>query len=244
MAQRVPLPKVIIQKDSKAHPFPYQIAFQTMEFMQGAVFWFICVDEAAGAFIRLPNGLSMLKANLFKAGMQDEEWKSGWNYINKYKDLFQSVVFLNVLITIRSYWDWYVNKLAEFIIFAKKSVGNGLTQNEVKKLRRMTHLEILEQISIMEKVCKLDLQISGETKLNIKEMSLVRNLGLHNRWEVDQRYLNKTSKQNQWRIGDIRTFNSNELLLWHRSLINLINKTCKPVAVQYVSAAKYPQEAN
>jgi len=243
MAERVPLPKVVIQKDAKAHPFPYQIALQTMEFMHGAVFWFICADKAAGEFVRLPNGYGMLKANLLKEGMQEEEWESGWNYLNKHKDLFQSVVFQSVLITIRSYWDWYVNKLVEFIAFAHESTGDAL-MNELKKLRRITYPEILEQISITEKVCKLDLQVSEETKQNIKEMSLVRNLGLHNRWEVDQEYLNKTSKQNQWQIGDIRTFDSKELILWHRSLIDLINKTCKPVAVQYVSATKYPPEAD
>lgn len=244
MVERVPLPKVLVKKDAKAHPFPCQIAFQTQEFIQGIVFWFTCADEAAGAFIRLPNGLNMLKASLLRAGMREETWEFGWDYLSKYKSLFESVVFQNVLVAIRSYWDWYINKLSEFIIFAQENTGNALMKRELKDLQRITRPEILEQISKMEKVCKLDFEVSEQTKQSIKEMSLVRNLGLHNRWEVDQEYLNKTSQKNRWRIGNIRTFDSKELGLWYRSLLDLINKTCRPVAIKYASAPKYPPEAD
>jgi hypothetical protein len=244
MAERIPLPKVVIQKDAKAHPFPFQIASQTQEYMQGVVLYFICADRAAGEYVRLPSGLNMLKAILLKDGMQEQDYESGWNYLEKHRKLFRGVVFQNILIVIRSCWDWYVNKLAKFIVFAHESTSDALMNNELRNLGRITNPEILEQISIIQRVCKLDFWLSEETKQNIKEMSLVRNLGLHNRWEVDQKYLNKTSKKNQWQIGDIRTFDSKELILWYRSLIDLINKTCKPLAIQYVSATNYLPEAD
>ncbi len=244
MAERVPLPKVVIQKDAKAHPFPCQIAFQTREYMQGVVFYFICADRAAGEFVRLPNGLNMLKAILLKDGMQEQDWESGWNYLEKYQKLFQGVVFQNVLIVIRSCWDWYVTKLAEFIIFARENTDDALMGSNLKKLRKITNPGILEQISIVEQACKLDFRVSEKTKQHIKEMSLVRNLGLHNRWEVDQDYLGKTFEYNRWQLGDIRTFDIPELKLWHGSLIDLISKTWKPMAIQYVSAPPYPSEAN
>jgi hypothetical protein len=244
VVERIPLPKVIMQKDARAHPFPCQIALQTQELIQGTVFYYICADKAAGEFVHHPNGINMLKASVLKDGMQEQEWESGWKYLEKYKELFNRVVFRNALITIRSHWDWYANKLAEFIIFARQSTGAPLMTEELTKLRNITNKEILEQISIMERVCELDFQVSEEAKQNVKEMSLVRNLVLHNRWEVDLKYLNKTSKQNQWQIGDVRTFDSKELILWHSSLIDLINKTWKPVAVKYVSTPKYPLEAD
>jgi len=245
MAERVPLPKVVIQKDAKAHPFPYQIALQTQEYMQGVIMCFICADRAAGEFVRLPNGLNMLKAILLKDGMQEQDWESGWSYLEKYRKLFQGVVFQNVLIVIRSCWDWYVTKLAEFIIFVhENNTDEVLSPKDRKRLQRITHPEIIDQISILERICNLDFRVSKETKLYIKEMSLVRNLGLHNRWEVDQDYLGKTFEYNRWQLGDIRTFDIRELKLWHVSLIDLINKTCKPVAIQYISAPPYPPEAN
>jgi len=245
MAERVPLPKVVIQKDAKAHPFPCQIALQTQEYMQGVVLYFICADRAAGEFVRLPNGLNMLKAILLKDGMQEQDWESGWNYLEKYRKLFRGVVFQNVLIVIRSCWDWYVTKLAEFIIFVhKNNTDDVLSSKDRKRLRRINYPEILEQISILERICNLDFRVSEETKRYIKEMSLVRNLGLHNRWEVDQDYLGKTFEYNRWQLGDIRTFDILELKPWHGSLIDLISKTWKPVAIQYVSAPPYPSEAN
>lgn len=240
MVERIPLPKVITRKDAKAHPFPYQIALQTRELIQGAVFYFICVDKAAGEFIRLPNGLSMLKTSLLKEGMKESDWESGWEYLDKYKNLFQSFIFQNVLITIRSLWDWYINKLSKFIIFAQDNIENALQPKERGKLEKITHKDIIDQLSIIEEVCKSRFEISEETRLNVKEMSLVRNLGMHNRWEVDQQYLDKSSAPDRWQIGDIRTFDSKELRLWHESIIELINRTCKPVAIKYVSVPPYP----
>ena len=88
MAERISLPKVMIQKDAKAHPFPCQIALQTQEYMQGVVLYFICADRAAGEFVRLPNGLNMLKAILLKDDMREQDWESGWNYLEKYRKYF------------------------------------------------------------------------------------------------------------------------------------------------------------
>ena len=245
MVERIPLPKVMMQKDAKAHPFPCQIALQTQEYMQGVVLYFICADRAAGEFVRLPNGLNILKATLLKDGMQERDWESGWNYLSKYQKLFQGVVFQNVLIVIRSCWDWYVTKLAEFIIFAcENNTDDALSKKDQKSLRRITHPEILEQISILERVCNLGFRVPEKTKQYIKEMSLVRNLGLHNRWEVDQDYLDKTSEHNRWQLGNIRTFDVLELKPWHGSLIDLISKTWRPMAIQYVSASPYPSKAS
>jgi hypothetical protein len=244
MVKRITLPRVIIQKDAKAHPFPFQVALQTEEFMQGAVFYFICADEAAGKFVRLPDGINTLKAGLLKAGMQEQEWESGWKLLSKYRGVFESIVFRNVLVTIRSYWDWYMNKLVEFVIFAQNNTGNAMTEREVKRLLSITYKEITEQITMIENICELDFKISEETKQYIQEMSLVRNLGLHNRWEVDQHYLEKTAEKNKWQIGDIRDFDSKELRQWHTSLIDLIGKTCGPIAIKYLSAPAYPPEAN
>ena len=235
----------MMREDTKAHPFPFLIAFQTQEYMQGAIFWFICEDEAAGKFIRLPDGLDMLKANLLKAGMQEQEWESEWGYLEKYQKLFRHVVFQNVLIVIRGCWDWYVKKLAEFVIFAYgNNTDDALSQKDKKSLQRITHPGILEQVSILERVCNLDFRVPEKTKQYIEEMSLVRNLGLHNRWEVDKTYLEKTSKRNRWQVGDIRIFDILELKLWYGSLIDLISRTCKPMAIQYVLASPYSSEAS
>lgn len=240
MADRIDLPKVTVQKDAKAHSFPLQIALQTQEFIQGVVFYFIIIDKAAGEFVRLPNGLDTLRTILLRSDMKNSEWESGWNYLEKYKDIFKNAVFQNALISIRSHWDWYANKLAGFIIYSQDNLGNPLAQSEIKQLRKITYKEIVEQVEIMENSCSLDFNISEETKRNIKEMSLVRNLGLHNRWEVDQQYLEKTTENNKFKKGDIRDFDAKELISWHKDLINIIGKIYEPIAIKYVSVPMYP----
>ena len=132
------------RQDAKAHPFPYQIALQTLEYLQGAVFYFICADEAAGEFIRLPGSLDRLKAVLLKGGMQEWNWDSGWSYLDKYREIFRNAVFQNVLVVIRSYWDWYITKLAKFIVFAREAKGDALSEKDRKRLLRINRPEILE----------------------------------------------------------------------------------------------------
>jgi hypothetical protein len=239
MVERINLPRVTLQKDAKAHPFPLQVAFQTQEFIQGALFYFILADEAAGIFFRTSNSINTLEEKLLKEGMRKPDWELSWKIFLKYKGTFEKMVYRNVLVTIRSHWDWYLNKLAEFIIFAQEKTGNSLTNKEIKQLLKLTYKEINEQVETIENICSLDFNISVETKQYIKEMSLVRNLGLHNRWEVDQQYLDKTTGKNIWQKGDIRKFDNIELGLWHKSLIDLIDTTWQPIAIKYLSAPMY-----
>jgi hypothetical protein len=73
----------------------------------------------------------------------------------------------------------------------------------------------------------------------VREMSLVRNIGLHNRWEVDEGYLKQTNSTGLWAVGDIRTVESTELLRWHQDLMNVINATWPPIAERYVDAPAF-----
>ena len=53
------------------------------------------------------------------------------------------------------------------------------------------------------------------------EMSLVRNLGLHNRWEVDERYMARTRRVGSAAIGELRIMSLDELQTW-QSLISRV----------------------
>jgi hypothetical protein len=240
MTDRIGLPKITIQKDAKAHPFPLQIAWQTQEFLHGAIFYFIISDESSGIFFRTPNAINILESSLVKKGMKNPEWDLGWSIFQKYKSSFENMVYRNVLISIRSYWDWYINQLSGFIVFAQEKMGNPLTVKEIKLSSRITRPEIIDQISLVEKTCLLDFHISEETKSNIKELSLVRNLGLHNRWEVDKQYILKTKVSKIFKTGDMRNFTAEELQLWHKALIELIHNTSIPLATKYLYAPTYP----
>jgi hypothetical protein len=93
----------------------------------------------------------------------------------------------------------------------------------------------------LEKSCGVGFGISGGEQGHLKEMSLVRNLALHNRWEVDEKYLDSTSNNKQWNIGQLRLFDSSELGLWHKSLLGAVKKSWQPIAIKYVNAPFFPK---
>jgi len=62
---------------------------------------------------------------------------------------------------------------------------------------------------------------------------------MHNRWEVDNYYLNKTSSSN-WDLKDVRLIKIAELRSWSGSLSKLINETSLEIAVKYVNAPDFP----
>lgn len=73
----------------------------------------------------------------------------------------------------------------------------------------------------------------------VKKMSYVRNLGLHNRWEIDAFYLRKTLTSG-WVLGEIREVSIAELRTWVSSLTKLLDETSIPIAKEYCSAPDYP----
>lgn len=224
---------------AKAHKFPIQIAFQTMEFMQGSIFHQILSDTASGQRVRQRNAIDEIEQELLQEGMDKSTWEESWKYLQKYQEIFTKSARQSVLITLRSQWDWYISHLGKFIndnylyVFDKE-----LSSNKQKDLLRIGFKEITHQIKILSKVINENIDIDLQTKDYLNEMSLVRNLGLHNRWEVDHFYLQKT-KSSGWKFREVRLFEINELEMWHSSLIRLINSTWKPIAIKFKDAPEY-----
>jgi hypothetical protein len=154
--------------------------------------------------------------------------------------VFENSVFQNVLILMRSHWDWYVRQMGNFIVSARNHVSSPvLDAKQQKRLNWIGRKEIKEQLLILEESTGINFGLSNTILANVHEMSLVRNIGLHNRWEVDNDYLKKTSSSG-WIAGDIRKVEINELQGWSSSLTKLINETSIPIAVKYVAAPDYP----
>lgn len=237
---RIPLPPVNMEANAEVHPFPFQVAYQTQEFMQGTIFHAIFIEVAASHYIRTKNALQNIREALIKNGMNNSLWDVGWKYLKKYQDIFSKSVFQNVLISLRSHWDWYIRQLGEFIYRNYSFINQRpLSKSLDDKLKKIGLKEITEQISILERSCNETIAIDEVTCHAVQEMSLVRNLGLHNRWEVDEFYISKT-KTSGWNLNEVRTFDVTELESWHGALVELINKSWRPVAVKSASVPEYP----
>ena len=89
MTARIPLPSISENAESTAHPFPFQAGFQTLEFIQGSIFYTTVADLSAGEFVRKPGATDKLKKMLINGGLPADEWDSCWKYLNKYRDIFE-----------------------------------------------------------------------------------------------------------------------------------------------------------
>lgn len=193
---KIPLPPVSKGPDAKAHPFPFQICFQTLEFLQGSIFYVSFADCATGEFIKLPGGMEKIEKLLVESLDSHETYEQAWGYLIKYQEVFQQSVFSNVLVSLCSHWDWYLRQLATFVIFSRNYISSpDLSKNETKEFFRIGYLPFLSQVQLMQKAVGCTLELSQNTQGQLQEMTFVRNLGLHNRWEVDEKYIQFSSRK-------------------------------------------------
>ncbi len=72
MKLRISLPTVTGSKDATVHAYPYQVAYQTLDFIQASVFHASLSDIAAGKYVRQPNAINNIESDLTAGGMTSE----------------------------------------------------------------------------------------------------------------------------------------------------------------------------
>ncbi len=236
---RIPLPEIEVRPDAKGHPFPIQIAYQTQEFIQGALFYASFADLAAGESVSRPGGIEAIEVRMKQGGLNADVADQGWILLQKYQAVFGSVVFQSVLITLCSHWDWYVRKLSRFILFARGELQREpLPKDVLATLRKPDRSTIKTQIEAICDASKFALPLEDSEILELVEMSLVRNLGLHNRWEVDEVYAQRTGA-NSSAVGELRVVGVLELQRWHALLIKLLHQTALNCSRRFHDAPEY-----
>lgn len=240
MPVRIPLPNVARAPDAAAHPYPFQISIQTLEFLQASLFYAAFVDVATGELVRQPDGMARIEKQFTEKLYTKETYDQVWGFLAKYQPVFDRVPFQSVLISLNSHWDWYLRKLVDFILFARANTGADALSNEsTRRLERSGMLPLLEQIEIVELSAGVQFGLTDQQRVELQEMALVRNLGLHNRWELDARYLEKTQRQGL-QPGELRLVAIDELHQWHHLLMTLVHESASRVAVAFVAAPDYP----
>lgn len=237
---RIELPPISRGPDSQAHPYPIQLALATQEYLQSVIFLYAVSDAAAGAHVQDADALDALR-HLFEQ-LQPGVWDDGWALLEKYGDVLEKLVSQNSLIAMVSQWDWYVRRLGAFVAFAQVHVGDSTaTSDHLRQLRRLDRLPIGEQIELLQLGSGVPFGIAAQDLLELREMALVRNLGMHNRWEVDQKYM-ESSKRTGWQVGELRLFDDCELQNWHVLLVEAVNHTSTTLACRFDAAPDYSAE--
>lgn len=240
---KLDLPPMGRRPDAEAHTYPFRIGLQASEFIQAAIFLTAFRDEAAGLTVRSTGGLRRVEQQLGLDPASDISAQA-WKYLEKYKAVFSKHVFQYTLITMRSHWDWYVSRLGVFVEFCRDHVPSPrLSNTEKQRLGRIGFRPIGEQAELLSKATGITFGFKPETIEQAKEMSRVRNLGVHNRWEVDAYYRANHSSSRAWEVGELREFDAEELQRWHAALVELVNVTGIEVAKVYRDAPDFDARA-
>jgi len=239
MGTIISLPEITQKDDAKAHKYPFQLSIQTMEFLQASIFYTAFNDISTAQYIHIDGKLNEIE-KIFTDKMYDKKtYDECWEFLNKYNEVFKKGAFQSVIISLNSHWDWYIRKLSKFIEFSRDHiVSPELDKKQISALSRISNFSIAHQLKILSEVTGVKLDIDSKDIENLKEMSRVRNLGLHNRWETDEKYM-LLSGRTDIKLGEIRYVEIGEINLWHSILIKTLGETCRKVATKYVKAPAY-----
>jgi transposase-like protein len=240
MSTKIPLPKITQEDDTQAHMYPFQISLQTQEFLQAAIFYTAFTDIATSEHIRIDGKLEEIESIFTERLYTKEAYDECWEFMQCYFEIFRKGAFQNVIVSLNSHWDWYIRNLGRFIEFAREHVESpALNSSQRNDLSRIGNCSISQQLETIEIATGVQLELDERDKEYLNEMSRVRNIGLHNRWEVDEKYI-ELSGRSDVETGDIRFVEIDEINLWHDSLIKTLVETCRKTAISYVAAPAYP----
>ena len=219
------------------HSYPLMIALRTERLIQGSLFYSVFMDTATGLYVREEsNSEEKIKETLIKSGWKKETYETSWSCFEDYLKEFVNPIYQNTIYSIISHWDWYVSNLGKFIHFAKSHISpyTGVENS----LLRINRLPFINQIELIEKSTGIKFPMDNYILTNIEEMHLVRNLGMHNEWEVDGDYL-KHTKTTGWKICQKRQLEINEIENWHSAFIKLITVISNDIAILYAQTTDY-----
>jgi hypothetical protein len=246
MSRKSLLPIISRSPASKAHPYPLQIGMRAEQMLQGASFYAAFVDVAVGLYRdSTPDAAEQIQAHFRGLGTDDHTWDQGMECMVAYMTVLPSPVFQAVVVQMVSQWDWYVRKLGDFVRFGRRhsTSPHVLSSDEEKGLRRIGIAPIRDQIKALAAVSGGRFRVSPEEMQQLEELTVVRNLGIHNQWEVDAHYIDKSANA-RWRVGYIRDVAPIELEAWRKVLSAVMLRSAVEIAQLYYGAPPYEPSAS
>lgn len=223
------------KSEREGHPYPFRIGFRAMERLQAALFYTIFQDEAAGMQVRRKGGVKEVSKALRKEGLSKEVEDNAWDYMSKHKSELKEIPFQNVVLQMFAIWDWYAGKMKSFVSHGLKELGEfpELTGRLKGQWKSFSRQRIELQVTILPDVAGATLELADSTPNALKELRLVRNLGVHNLWRVDEEYQRFTAT-GPWELDELRKLSVGELLDWQAGLNDAIKTTTVAMSKRFV----------
>jgi hypothetical protein len=240
MMGRVRLPKLEFsqREGAKGHPFPLAASIQAQQLLQASVFHATVQGLALKRQLSSQAGLAELRATFRAQSGDDELWDECFGYVIEYAVLFDNIGFQDVVVQMASHWDWFIRRLAGFLLFALRDAGQKLTGQSERNLQRLGRSSVDGQLRCLREDVGLKLSLMREQESGVCELFLVRHLGLHNRWEVDADYLRHTESPD-WQLGDLRLVELPELMKWQRCMTDSMGTISSVAAQAFVASPGY-----
>jgi hypothetical protein len=220
------------------HPYPIQIAEQTRESIKASVLYFGLLGTATNQYLKYPWALWTVR-RAFK--ISDESWKRALDSIFRRDYIFKDGVLQNGVLIMISQWDWYIRRIGKFILFSHEHNSQKiLTDKQKKDLLRIGWIPgIEEQTQTIQTISNVPIDLPETSKSQIKEMCQVRNLGMHNNWEVDETYKNISLQKENWFLGQFRKTTLDEVEQWEIELLKLVNRIATLISARYGEIPDY-----
>jgi len=236
---KIPLPEVQRARPDAGHPYPTQVSLQTQELLQAAVFNLAMADYAVERLVEDSSNFEALERAFIEGGADQEALDFCWQCMTTHHAVQDQWVAYSAVVALRSHWDWYVSRLGSFVSFAREHLDlPPMKPRRLKLLGRLGLQPLRVQLPLLEESLDLEFDLDSEQRENLAEMSLVRNLIIHNRGEVDSFHLSATHSSG-WTLGELRTISREEGKVWHWALLQTVVRTSTRVSEKCASVPHY-----
>ena len=216
---------------------PWRLGARAMEMIQLSLFYAAFTDIATGEYVRLPSGIENMDKLFAQKGMDKQTYDECWKLFEEHLSTIKNMPYQSVLISMNSRWDWFVRNIKDYVGSSMTASNQATLDKKIQSSwNRVDRLPILEQLKAIESIGEDQFDLAAENCSELEEMTLVRNLGLHNNWEIDEIYLRRTIRRG-YKLGATRVLALPELMKWHEILHQLIIKTCKMISNRFCAKA-------
>lgn len=226
------------------HPYPIRTYVDADSTIQAYMDYMDGLGFARKEITSRPGGLeTVLEAN----GWSRERIEKSVAIQKRIGPLLRGFTLQNNIFVMAFQWDWFIYRIGRFVLWALAQEGRSeLSAGLRHDLERLSFLEVSRQISRLELACGLSGTVNPRAIEDIQELHLMRNIGAHNRWEVDEKYLEMTKTvgpDGPWRIGEYRVYGDEEWLRLNLSLRrDGTYKIAEAVAIRFSGLGDFPEE--
>jgi len=218
------------------HGYPHRLAQYVREMVLAQFTYQVVKRAALQTLVRHPDGLEKLRMELNvdgDGGLREDVFRDHWQIERRFVKMRPIWDNQDIILHWSSAWDWFIRRVAQFI--SKAQLAKGIAVSHKKVL----NMPFRQQISWLDRSCQS--HITDERSLGaVEEMIRVRHLGVHNAWQVDQKYLGE-HPASSFRLGQIRVVEDRELSIWQAAMLEVIDRCASVVAERFSDAPSHAE---